>query len=1177
MSTPIKILLLEDNVLDQKIIQNVIEHSELEATFEAADNEQNYINALKHFVPDIVLADFVIPGFGGMEALTTLKRICPDIPFIFVTGELSEETAIDCLKDGAWDYILKSRIKRLPVAIKSALVLYNEKCEKEKVNNEIRKSELRFRSMASNINDGVLIIENDTCTFINEKAKKLLSHESLSPKYLTIERLIPLDKSDELARFKNNTDSETTFKIEFEKYYPNENDFDLCLLFKCAASLNANHHAGFYFTISDITQQRLTQRDESLKLKFTSHLIEARNLDDLFTIITNSLDTYLSIKNFAIAILEPETDMIRVVYLRDEKKTPTYFPAGNTFAAKVIKNQELVYLKDAEIQRMINEHKIVHVGVRSKVWMGVPFETSRYKGLVVIQDYENENLISKNDIGLLQYITENIGKQLERKFFIEDIKASEFKFRELFVNMSSGAAILSPLDNGNDFIVKDINNAGLNIFRGATEIINISLRQLLDEQSSNGVFEILKMVYQTGTSHYVPVKAYKTSTRTYWLGFFIYKLTSGEIVIVFDDHTNRIRSQEIINENEKRYQILSELTFEGILIHENGIIADCNLSFARMFGYQREELIGINFIDILIEEDSKELIAKNALMEVTEPFEIFGLKKNGEKFPLEQEAKSTTILGKSVRVVAMRDISQRQKAREEIRLSEEKFNKISNSAHDAIILIDHKGKVSYWNNAATQIFQYSKDEIIGKNLHDLLAPAQYHPAHNEGFKTFLQSGEGNAVGKTVELEAIRKDGEIIPIELSLSSINMNGKWNAVGIIRDITVRKKHESEILSAKQQAEEMNRLKTNFLATMSHELRTPLNGILGFAEILKGNLDDEQMSDYADIILKSSIRLLNTFNLIIDLSVIEANELKVRNKPEDIAQLVDTIVEPYKIEATAKGLYLDVIYKIRKAETSTDQTLFSQSLNNLLNNAIKYTQHGGIKLTLDQTDIEGKAYFSISVADTGIGISAKNVSTIYDAFRQASEGYNRAFEGTGLGLHITRRYIDLLNGFIDLESEPGEGSVFTIFIPKNDNAGPATENIADFAWENPEKDDRLLKVLYVEDDADHREFVCLFLKDLYEIQTANDGPESIRLAKEKLYDIILMDINLGTKMNGLEAIKEIRKIPGYQNTPIAAVTANAMVAQKNEFLSEGCTHYLSKPFNKKKLVEFLETMKSV
>jgi CheY-like chemotaxis protein len=249
-------------------------------------------------------------------------------------------------------------------------------------------------------------------------------------------------------------------------------------------------------------------------------------------------------------------------------------------------------------------------------------------------------------------------------------------------------------------------------------------------------------------------------------------------------------------------------------------------------------------------------------------------------------------------------------------------------------------------------------------------------------------------------------------------------------------------------------------------------------------------------------------------------------------------------------------------------------------LNNAIKYTQHGGIKLTLDQVDIEGRAYYSISVADTGIGISAKNVTTIYEAFRQESEGYNRAFEGTGLGLHITRRYIDLLGGFIDLESEPGVGSVFTIFIPKNENDSQAAGNTTGISNKNTEiagKEDKLLKVLYVEDDADHREFVCIFLKDLYEINTAFDGPTSIRLCNEKMYDIILMDINLGHKMNGLEAMKEIRKIPGYQNTPIAAVTANAMVAQKNEFLSEGCTHYLSKPFNKKKLVEFLETMKSV
>lgn len=1172
-----KILVLEDNKLDRKVLQTIIVKSGLEAQFEMVDNEPDYINSLRNFIPDIVLADFVIPGFGGMEALQILKTECPDTPFIFVTGQLSEETAIDCLKDGAWDYILKSQIKRLPVAIKSALRLYGEKKEKERVNKEITQSEIRFRSMADNINEGILIFEHKMLSYLNLQAKTLLRLESVSPENITIEDIIPTEKLQELENITKNSDGEKTTLIEFIKYYPNEHDFDLCLLYRCTTSAIADPSQNYYFTISDITQRQIDLHSQSLKLKFTNHLVDATNLDDLFKSFTGLLDQYLHVKNFAIAILEEEKDMIRVIFIKDEKETPSYFPAGNTFAAKVIKNQELIYLKDADILQIINKKQLDYVGFRAKVWMGVPFETTRYKGLVVIQDYVNENLISKNDIGLLKYITEQIGKQLERRYFMEDIKASEFKFRELFVNMSSGAAVLSPLDNGNDFSIKEVNNSAKKIFHGAKETMNIPISQVFGEDMSPGVFNIIQKVHQTGVSEYLPIKEYKTSANNYWLDFYIYKLTNGEIVIVFDDHTDRIQSQELIAENERRYRILSELTFEGILIHENGIVIDCNTSLENMFGYSHEELLGANFIEKLVAPESGELIKKNASAEISEPYEISGIRKNGDIFLLEQEAKNITIMGKMLRVVAMRDISSQQKAREEIRLSEEKFNKISNSANDAIILIDHLGKVSFWNKAAQQIFQYSHDEIIGKNLHQVLTPAKYHPAHEAGFAKFLHSGEGNAIGKTIELEAIKKDGDIIPVELSLSSINMGGKWNALGIIRDITERKKHETEILSAKRQAEEMNRLKTNFLSTMSHELRTPLNGILGFAEILKSSLNDPEMIDYTEIIMKSSLRLLNTFNLIIDLSVIEANELKVRKNPEDLAQLVDTIQEPYKAEAANKGLSLNVVYKIREAKTSTDQTLFSQALNNLLNNAIKYTQQGGITLSIDQAVKDNREYFSISVADTGIGISPKNISMIYDAFRQASEGYNRAFEGSGLGLHITKRYIDLLDGLIELESEPGYGSVFTIFIPKNDDETKKTG----FSQETEKQESgmdliqsKMPCVLYVEDDPDHREFVKLFLHGYYEVDTANDGPESISMVKNKIYDIILMDINLGPKMNGLEAVKEIRKIAGYQKTPIAAITANAMVSQKNEFLSEGCTHYISKPFNKKKLISFLENI---
>jgi CheY-like chemotaxis protein len=329
---------------------------------------------------------------------------------------------------------------------------------------------------------------------------------------------------------------------------------------------------------------------------------------------------------------------------------------------------------------------------------------------------------------------------------------------------------------------------------------------------------------------------------------------------------------------------------------------------------------------------------------------------------------------------------------------------------------------------------------------------------------------------------------------------------------------------------------------------------------------------------ILKSSQRLLNTFNLIIDLSVIEANKLRVRKKVENLAELIFNIQDPYQTLAAEKNLYFDVHTDIPDAFYETDPDLLSQVIINLLDNALKYTEYGGVSISLKKIDPDdGIPGFAIEVADTGIGISSQKISMIYDAFRQASEGYNRAYEGMGLGLHISKRYIDELGCRIDVESEPGKGTRFTIFLPlennqeKNDQETLAAAEATVVVKEN---EPRLPKVLYVEDDPDHREFVSLFLKDKYEVFLAEDGPKGVEIASQIHFDAILMDINLGPRMNGLETVKEIRKIEGHENIPIAAVTANAMVTQKAEYLSGGCSHFISKPFSKNKLLDFLEKM---
>ncbi len=634
------------------------------------------------------------------------------------------------------------------------------------------------------------------------------------------------------------------------------------------------------------------------------------------------------------------------------------------------------------------------------------------------------------------------------------------------------------------------------------------------------------------------------------------------------------QKEEIIIESEKRYKALSELTFEGIVIHNNGFIKDCNLSFCRLFGYDLHEMGDINVIDNLIHPNDRNRVRENIENRITFPYEITGIRKDGSTFPVEQEANRIIYNHEEVCVVAMRDITSRKEALEELKLSEEKFHKISNAAKDAIVLMDHNGKVSFWNKAATELFQYKEEEILGKNLHNMLAPKKYLESHRKGYKKFLLSGEGAAVGQMVELEAKRKNGEIFPIELSLSAIKMHGKWNAVGIIRDISIRKKAETEMLKAKKHAQDMNQMKTNFLSTVSHELRTPLGGILGYSELLQDCLENEDNIESARIIFESSQRLLNTVSLIIDLAALDANKVLVKRRPENIIDIIKNVCDSYLPEATEKKLYLNQNINVINPVAEIDSILLTQALNNLINNAIKFTKHGGITIKLSETKVNTIDCFVVSIADTGIGISKENIPIIYHEFRQVSEGYSREFEGLGLGLYITNKYINLLGGHIEVKSTQSKGSEFIIYFPKKEGVFLPEPIQKDKVAKVPAKADENTKpkILYVEDDINHQKFVELFLKNNYEITIVADGQKAINAVTQNMYDLILMDINLGVGMDGLEVVKKIREIPSYKDVPIVAVTANALVSQKNTFLNNGCSHYLAKPFRKRMLLDFIE-----
>lgn len=383
---------------------------------------------------------------------------------------------------------------------------------------------------------------------------------------------------------------------------------------------------------------------------------------------------------------------------------------------------------------------------------------------------------------------------------------------------------------------------------------------------------------------------------------------------------------------------------------------------------------------------------------------------------------------------------------------------------------------------------------------------------------------------------------------------------------------KTQSDLINARLKAEEMNRLKSSFLANMSHELRTPMNGILGLATMISDELDDNDPNkDYVHRIYDSGQRLMETLNLILDLSVLESSKLKPAKTEVDLISILNQLESKYQEKAESKGLLFTFESNYTEFVTLSDARLFMGVIDNLLSNALKFTREGFIVLSFSTEKRNGKDYAVTYVADSGIGIPDDKKDVIFEEFRQVSEGWGRSFEGNGLGLSIAKKFVEVLGGELTFRSTLGKGSTFFVYLPIESELLKDTQAIVvkhDAAITTEIKPEETLPlVLAVEDDSSNTLIVKLFLKKYAIVDSVLSAKEAINHCRKKHYDIILMDINLGGELSGLEAVQIIRKIENYSNTPIVALSAYAMVGDREKFLENGCTHYLAKPYKKQDL----------
>lgn len=375
-----------------------------------------------------------------------------------------------------------------------------------------------------------------------------------------------------------------------------------------------------------------------------------------------------------------------------------------------------------------------------------------------------------------------------------------------------------------------------------------------------------------------------------------------------------------------------------------------------------------------------------------------------------------------------------------------------------------------------------------------------------------------------------------------------------------------------ATEKAKESERLKSAFLANMSHEIRTPMNGILGFAELLKEpNLRNDKQQSYVDIIVKSGARMLNIINDIVDISKIESGQMIIHNTDLNVNKILDDLYDFFKEEAKGKTIKLSLIKAVpeNRAELNTDSDKFYAILSNLLKNAIKYTNSGSIEFgyNLDASNTELEFY----IKDSGIGIPQDRQQKIFERFIQADIEDKMALQGAGLGLSISKSYVEMLGGRIWVESEFGKGSTFFFTLPFQNNTDE--ENIAAVGKNTalPENQEINAKLLIVEDDDISSQFLVIALQPFVaEIINANTGKKAIELMRNNPdIDLILMDIQM-PEMNGYEATRQIRTF--NKDIVIIAQTAFAQFGDKEKAIKAGCNDYISKPIKKDELLALIQ-----
>ena len=1072
MSTLLRILLLEDNPSDAELNQHALRKAGIGLQALRVEREEAYLKALVDFRPDLILADYSLPNFDGLKALRLLRARNANLPFIFVTGAMGEESAVQTLREGANDYILKDRLHRLPAAVTRALEEARQRQRLAESEQALRQSEARFRALIESTSDWIWEVDTDVrYTYASPRVLDILGYTPAEVLGRTpFDFMAPEEATLVSAIFADTVAARRPFNL-VENTCLHKNGYAVVLETSGVPCFDADgQFVGYHGVDRDITARK--DIEKALRTSEQRYFQATTTLRDAFVIL-NDMGQVIEWNPAAETIFgySREEMLGRDVHevLTPERYRVAYRQAWPRFretgqGAAISKMLELIALR--------------------RDGREFPIELS-------LSAYQQES--AWQAVGLVRDITERKKAEIRQhveasraRALLELPRAAEALSEADF--MQHGQALAENLTGSKVAFIHFVNDDEETI-----ELVAWSPRTL---ERCTAVFD----------------RHYPVSQAGIWANAL-----RERHPVVFNDYANTPDLRGLPEGHIPLQRLVS------VPVIENG-----KVTMLTGVGNKESDYDGFDVETIqLISNDVWRIV-------------------------------------------------QRRRAESQLR----KLAQAVEQSPAAIAITNLNAEIEYVNEAFIRNTGYSREEAIGQNPRILQSGRTPRTAYDTLWAALSQNQiwEGEFINRRKDGSEYTESAIIGPIYQADGSVT-----HYVAVKDDITEKKRlweeldhhrhHLEELVAARteqlaearEQAEAANRAKSAFLANMSHEIRTPLNAIIGLTHLLKQAAPTPGQAERLDKIGSAAHHLLTILNDILDLSKIEAGKLELERMDFHLVALLDQVRSLIGEAAQAKGLTLGVDSDAVPLWLRGDATRLRQALLNYAGNAVKFTERGGITLRaarLEETEVDLQVRFEVQ--DTGIGLTADQQARIFDAFEQADVSTTRQYGGTGLGLAITRRLARLMGGDAGVTSVPGEGSTFWFTARLERGQAPTHPVATRQGGVDVERELRRragTRILLAEDNAVNREVALDLLRAVgLSADTAEDGQDAVTQAAATAYGLILMDVQM-PRLDGLAATRALRALPGHARTPILAMTANAFADDRARCLDAGMNDFVAKP----------------